>query len=147
MLHCTHPPARLHRPQLRIMREFFTLCMSITGAQVVLGVTITSPSGFGAAEVRVGAVRAPSGVPPAWRLHPAQHAAGHGAQRAHARVVGPIPANLDAVDAALAEPFALGHLREPVAGEVHLNVAAVAHDDAVVLDVPEIRVRLAADVA
>ena len=44
MLHCTHPPARLHRPQLRIMREFFTLCMSITGAQVVLGVTITSPS-------------------------------------------------------------------------------------------------------
>ena len=26
------------------MREFFTLCMSITGAQVVLGVTITSPS-------------------------------------------------------------------------------------------------------
>mmetsp|Transcript_12957 Transcript_12957/g.52132 ORF Transcript_12957/g.52132 Transcript_12957/m.52132 type:complete len:379 (+) Transcript_12957:5743-6879(+) len=97
--------------------------------------------------MRVGAVRAPSGVPPAWRLHPAQHAAGHGAERAHARVIGPIPANLDAVDASLAEPFALGHLGEPVAGEVHLNVASVAHDDAVVLDVPEIRVRLAADVA
>mmetsp|Transcript_6068 Transcript_6068/g.27201 ORF Transcript_6068/g.27201 Transcript_6068/m.27201 type:complete len:620 (+) Transcript_6068:3031-4890(+) len=101
----------------------------------------------GAAEMRVGAVGAPSGVPPAGGLHPAQDAAGDGAQRAHARICRPVLSNLDAVDAALAEPLALGHLREAVAGKVHLNVAAVAHDDAVVLDVPEIRVRLAADVA
>ena len=101
----------------------------------------------GAAQVRVRAVGAPLGVPPARGLHAGKDAAGYRAQRTHARVGGAAFALLDAVDATLAEPLALGNFGETVTAQVHLRVAPVAHDDAVALDVPKIRIRLAADVA
>ena len=102
----------------------------------------------GAAQVRVRAVRAPVRGPSAGGLHARQHAPRHGAQRAHPGVRGPPFALLHAVHAPLAEPglIAVGHLREPVARQVRLRVAPVAHHDAVALDVPEVGVRLAAHV-
>ena len=40
--HCTHPPGKPHSPHPSAILEFFTRCISTTGAHVVEGVTITS---------------------------------------------------------------------------------------------------------